>query len=122
MALFGVSVDICRNFRFCSSCSTDGRVTRSVERATERRERARERLWRRQQGLSGLLTLLGAARQTVRTIWINFAASLSYNLLAAALAMAGYIHPIAAAILMPLSSVTVVLIAFLNPAFRKFES
>lgn len=79
-------------------------------------------VYMKQQGLSGLLTLLGAARQTVRTIWINFAASLSYNLLAAALAMAGYIHPIAAAILMPLSSVTVVLIAFLNPAFRKFES
>ncbi|MEP3482100.1 MAG: cation-translocating P-type ATPase [Fuerstiella sp.] len=73
----------------------------------------------KEQGLRGIVQLLDAATVTVRTIWINFAASLAYNVIAAGLAMAGLIHPILAAILMPLSSLTVVLIAFLNPAFRK---
>lgn len=79
-------------------------------------------VYMKQDGLLSIIELLDASRLTVRTIWVNFAASLSYNLLAAGLAMGGYIHPILAAILMPLSSVTVLLIACLNPAFRKSKS
>lgn len=76
-------------------------------------------VYMKDQGLFGIVQLLDASKSTVRTIWVNFAASLSYNVIAAGLAMGGYIHPILAAILMPLSSITVLLVAFLNPAFRK---
>lgn len=76
-------------------------------------------VYMKEQGLRGIVHLLDAAKVTVRTIWVNFAASLSYNIIAAGLAMGGFIHPILAAILMPLSSITVLLVAFLNPAFRK---
>lgn len=79
-------------------------------------------VYMKERGLRGIVQLLDASKVTVRTIWANFAASLSYNVIAAGLAMAGYIHPILAAILMPLSSVTVLLIAFLNPVFRKSDS
>lgn len=72
-----------------------------------------------QPGLRGILELMRGAKQTVRTIHMNFAASLGYNVTAAALAMTGQISPLIAAILMPLSSLTVLSIAFLNPAFRK---
>lgn len=79
-------------------------------------------VYMKQQGLQSIVELLDASGSTVRTIWVNFAASLSYNLFAAGLAMGGYIHPILAAILMPLSSITVLLIACMNPAFRKSKS
>ncbi len=69
-------------------------------------------------GLLGITALMQGAKKTVRTIRLNFAVSLSYNIIAAGLAMSGMINPIIAAILMPLSSLSVLTIAFLNPAFR----
>ncbi len=69
-------------------------------------------------GLEPLHQLMIASRQTVRTIYRNFAVSLGYNSLAALLAMTGVINPIIAAVLMPLSSLSVLIIASLNPAFR----
>ena len=58
--------------------------------------------------LPGLLT--GAGR-TVSVVKRSLAASLGYNLVAAGLAMAGVLTPLVAALLMPVSSLTVLVIA-----------
>lgn len=59
-------------------------------------------------GLTPIVALIEAARRTLHSIRWCFAASLAYNLIAIALAATGIITPIIAAILMPLSSLTVV--------------
>jgi Cu2+-exporting ATPase len=64
-----------------------------------------------QPGLAAIAHLLTAARQTVRTIRWGLALSLTYNLLAVSLAMLGWINPLLAALIMPLSSLTVVWLA-----------
>ncbi|MBL9031726.1 MAG: heavy metal translocating P-type ATPase [Phycisphaerae bacterium] len=61
----------------------------------------------REPGLGAIVSLTHAARGTMRVIYRNLAASLFYNVGAAALAMAGVITPLIAAILMPASSLTV---------------
>jgi Cu2+-exporting ATPase len=58
-------------------------------------------------GLAPLVELARGGRRTVRIIRSNFAASLTYNLVAVALAMSGHVNPLVAAILMPISSLTV---------------
>jgi Cu2+-exporting ATPase len=68
-------------------------------------------------GLDGLADLLEGSRRTFWTIRRGVAFSLAYNLLGGALAMAGFIHPLAAALLMPASSLTVVLIAWKSRSF-----
>lgn len=68
-------------------------------------------------GLSAIAELLGAARATLRTIHRSLAISLAYNSIAASLAMAGLIGPLVAAILMPISSFTVLALAFFSPTF-----
>ncbi len=68
--------------------------------------------------LSSLLTLTRGALATTRLVGLNFALSLSYNLLAVGLAMAGVISPLIAALLMPLSSVSVL---GLTLAWRSFS-
>lgn len=65
-------------------------------------------------GLGSLVDLVDASRRTVRTIRRNFAFSLGYNALAVGLAMAGLIHPLIAAILMPASSLTVLTTVLLS--------
>jgi Cu2+-exporting ATPase len=67
------------------------------------------------EGLGDLVHLIHLARKTMLTIRWNIAASLSYNLLAVGLAAAGFISPLLAAILMPISSLTVVSISLLMP-------
>ena len=47
--------------------------------------------------------------------------SLIYNLLGATLAMTGVINPLIAAVMMPVSSLTVVLIAWLSRSFEPAE-
>lgn len=59
-------------------------------------------------GLGSLLELMGAARRTLRVIHRCLAASLVYNCAGVGLAMAGLITPLLAALLMPISSLTVV--------------
>jgi Cu2+-exporting ATPase len=59
---------------------------------------------------AGLVPVLELARGARRTLWViraNLILSLAYNLTAAALSVAGLITPLIAAILMPLSSLTV---------------
>ncbi|WP_155362367.1 hypothetical protein [Gimesia benthica] len=45
--------------------------------------------------------------------------SLAYNLLAAGLALGGLINPLIAAVLMPISSLTVLVLSFMNRSFRE---
>ena len=59
-------------------------------------------------GLEPLVGLLQGARSTLGTIRRNLALSLAYNALAAGLALAGLLSPLVAAVLMPLSSLTVI--------------
>jgi len=60
------------------------------------------------EGLEPLVELVDGARATVRVIHLNFSVSLGYNVVAVSLAATGWINPLVAAILMPLSSLTVV--------------
>ncbi len=63
-------------------------------------------------GMTPLHELLDGAQHTLHAIRRNLRFSLSYNILGATLAVAGMIGPLAAAILMPLSSLTVVTLSF----------
>jgi Cu2+-exporting ATPase len=68
--------------------------------------------------LSSIHNLIVGARRTNRVIYAMFAVSLSYNILAVALAMAGLVSPLAAALLMPISSVSALAIVL---GVRTFE-
>lgn len=68
-------------------------------------------------GLDGLVQLTEGARRTLGIIRRNIGISLGYNLVGIALAMTGTITPLAAAILMPLSSVSVILLAWRGRTF-----
>ena len=70
------------------------------------------------EGVAPLVEVVDGARRTLRVIRIGLAFSLAYNLLAAALAMAGQINPLLAAVLMPASSLTVITLAYRLPTFR----
>ena len=63
-------------------------------------------------GLTPILELIAAARATMRAIRRCFLASIVYNCLAGVLAVSGLISPLAAAILMPISSFTVFALAY----------
>ena len=62
-------------------------------------------------GLRPLAGLFELARTTIFIIKRNLVISLIYNTLGATLALLGYISPLIAAVLMPVSSVTVVLLS-----------
>jgi Cu2+-exporting ATPase len=68
-------------------------------------------------GLAQVAALMDGARRTMRTIHINFAISLAYNLIGGTLAATGNITPLMAAILMPLSGLTVTAVALRLPRF-----
>ena len=68
-------------------------------------------------GLAPLEELVAGAGRTLRVIRGNVALSLVYNFGASVLAMGGWITPLMAAILMPLSSVTVVLASWRGQTF-----
>jgi P-type Cu2+ transporter len=72
-----------------------------------------------QPGLSGVADLLQGARETLRVIRRNLAFSLGYNLIGVTLAFSGLIGPLVAAILMPLSSLTVVTSSYRFGAFTR---
>jgi Cu2+-exporting ATPase len=69
-------------------------------------------------GLTPIVDLVGAADSTVRAIRRSLVASRIYNALAASLAVTGLIGPLIAAILMPISSLTVLTLAFASRTFR----
>ena len=57
---------------------------------------------------------LRAARQTISLVYGTFFLSILYNLVGLAFALTGHLSPLVAAILMPLSSVTIVLVSSLG--------
>jgi Cu2+-exporting ATPase len=69
-------------------------------------------------GLSDLLQLSAASRQTMRTIHVSLLISVLYNTFSVGLATMGLIHPLVAALMMPLSSLTTIILAYCNPAFK----
>jgi Cu2+-exporting ATPase len=68
-------------------------------------------------GLGPLVSLTDGAARTMRVIRRNIAFSLAYNLVGAALAMTGVITPLIAAIMMPASSLTVVIASWYSRTF-----
>jgi Cu2+-exporting ATPase len=69
-------------------------------------------------GVDVLLELVLGARRTLRVIHENLAFSLVYNVVAASLCLAGAVTPLWAAIIMPLSSLTVVTHSYRRRLFR----
>ena len=70
-------------------------------------------------GLAPLKELIEGACMTNHVIYRNLMISLVYNLFAAGLALGGMINPFIAALLMPISSVTVLILSFMNRAFQE---
>lgn len=62
-------------------------------------------------GLDGVVELVQKSRQTMRVVRRNLGISLCYNLLAGVLAAMGLMNPLLAAIIMPISSATVLSLA-----------
>lgn len=60
-------------------------------------------------GLTTLVELIDGSRRTLHVIRRNIALSIAYNIVGASMAVLGMLTPLAAAILMPASSITVVL-------------
>jgi Cu2+-exporting ATPase len=73
-------------------------------------------------GLSALIELTEGATRTMHVIRRNIACSLAYNLLGAGLAAVGLLSPLIAAILMPTSSITVVLGSWYSFTFLRTAS
>lgn len=71
------------------------------------------------EGLQPILELLKISKSTNKTMRINFVISLTYNTLAASLATVGLINPLVAAILMPISSLTVVAMSLTAGSYPK---
>jgi P-type Cu2+ transporter len=69
-------------------------------------------------GLEPVALAAEGARRTVRVIRIGIGLSLAYNVLGIALAVTGRLDPLLAAVLMPLSSITVVSAALRARTFR----
>ncbi|MDZ4852324.1 MAG: heavy metal translocating P-type ATPase [Pirellulaceae bacterium] len=69
--------------------------------------------------LASVLQLLQASASSVRSIQYCFAMSLIYNAITLSLAMMGLIHPLIAAILMPISGLTVLTFAIARRTFPK---
>lgn len=73
----------------------------------------------RSPSISMITATLVGARATVATIRRNLKFSLVYNVAAGTLAVTGLIHPLIAAIVMPLSSLTVLASSLRSSAFRE---
>ena len=68
-------------------------------------------------GLASLVALVEGSQRTLAVIRRNIVFSVAYNLAGAALAMTGLINPLLAAVLMPASSMTVVLASWKSRTF-----
>ena len=73
--------------------------------------------------LESIPRLFDASKNAVKAIHRCFAASLLYNCITIGLAISGYIHPLIAAIFMPISGITVLVMAWTARTFppRKQE-
>ncbi len=70
-------------------------------------------------GLGALVELTEGSRRTLQVIRRNIALSIGYNLIGASLAVFGLLTPLIAAILMPTSSITVVLGSWYGTTFAR---
>jgi P-type Cu2+ transporter len=70
-------------------------------------------------GLQPLVELIEGAQRTMSVIRTGILWSLGYNLVGVGLAMFGLINPLVAAIMMPASSLTVLLVAWRGVTFRE---
>jgi P-type Cu2+ transporter len=70
-------------------------------------------------GVGEVADLFAGARRTMRVIRRNLGFSLIYNVVFASAALAGWIDPLAAAILMPISSLTVLLSSAISRSFDR---
>jgi len=70
-------------------------------------------------GLKPIVELINGSKRSVRVIKRNLAVSLCYNVVAASLTLAGLINPLIAAVLMPLSSITVVTLSYRSRTFKQ---
>ena len=68
--------------------------------------------------LTDITELLDASATTVSAIYRLLGVSLAYNVIAGSAAVAGYVNPLVAAVLMPISSLTVTLLAFSGQTFK----
>lgn len=73
-------------------------------------------------GLMPAVHLIRGCRRTLRVVYRNLGISLIYNAAGATLAIVGLINPLVAAVLMPLSSLTVILSSALARPFPKSSS
>ncbi len=69
-------------------------------------------------GLTPLIRLVEGAERTLKVIRRNIAVSIGYNLIGAGLAVGGVIDPLIAAIMMPVSSITVILLSWRSRTFE----
>ncbi|HEY6559017.1 MAG TPA: heavy metal translocating P-type ATPase [Polyangiaceae bacterium] len=76
----------------------------------------------RQSGVTPIVELVLGARRTLHVIRRGLAFSLIYNGLGVGLALAGVLNPVLAAILMPLSSLTVITSSFRSKTFESVRS
>jgi P-type Cu2+ transporter len=74
-----------------------------------------------QPGLGPLVELIAGARNTMRVIRRNMYFSLGYNAIGIALVIAGVLTPLVAAIMMPVSSMTVILGSWHGESFSRAE-
>jgi Cu2+-exporting ATPase/Cu+-exporting ATPase len=75
-----------------------------------------------QPGLEPLAQLLELSQTTIYIIKRNLLISLLYNAVGATLALLGYISPLVAAVLMPISSATVVSLSVVGTRFwRRYD-
>lgn len=72
--------------------------------------------------LTSIIDLILGSRRTMWLIGTAFAVSLSYNIIAVGLAMTGQITPLVAALLMPISSVSVLSLTLAWPTFQERPS
>lgn len=73
----------------------------------------------REPSIRGIAATAAGATATLATIRRSLKLSLAYNVIAGGLAVAGVIHPLIAALLMPASSLTVLASSLRSRAFRQ---
>ena len=71
------------------------------------------------EGVAPLLEVLAGARRLRGVVRRNIAFSIFYNTAASSLAVAGMVSPLVAAVLMPVSSLTVVLSSAMTRTFAR---
>ena len=72
--------------------------------------------------LSSIAELIRGATSAQKLIYTTFGVSLGYNIIAVALAITGSISPLIAAVLMPISSASVLAVTLAWPTFRASQT